>query len=57
MTYLYLCTKALDGKSMENGRQFQVNLYRRTVGERVTLRVQRGSEITDFEVRVVERPD
>ena len=47
----------LDGKSMENGRQFQVNLYRRTVGERVTLRVQRGSEITDFEVKVVERPD
>ena len=47
----------LDGKSMENGRQFQVNLYRRTVGERVTLRVQRGSEITDFGVKVVERPD
>ena len=47
----------LDGKAMENGRQFQVNLYRRTVGERVTLRVQRGSDITDFEVRVVERPN
>ena len=47
----------LDGKAMENGRQFQVNLYRRTVGERVTLRVQRDSDITNFEVRVVERPD
>ena len=47
----------LDGKAMENGRQFQVNLYRRTVGESVTLRVQRGSEIADFEVKVVERPD
>jgi len=47
----------LDGKVMENGRQFQVNLYRRTIGERVTLRVQRGPEISDFEVEVVERPD
>ena len=47
----------LDGKAMENGRQFQVNLYRRTVGESITLRVQRGAEVTDFEVKVVERPD
>jgi serine protease Do len=47
----------LDGKSMENGRQFQVNLYRRAVGERIVLRVQRGSEISDFRVRVVERPN
>ena len=47
---------ALDGKSMENGRQFQVNLYRRAVGETAVLQVQRGEEILECAVRVVERP-
>ena len=32
---------ALDGKPMENGRQFQVDLYRRRVGDVVTLEVLR----------------
>ncbi|HEX9724525.1 MAG TPA: trypsin-like peptidase domain-containing protein [Vicinamibacteria bacterium] len=48
---------ALDGKTMENGRQFQVNLYRRAVGETAVLQVQRGAEISEYAVRIVERPD
>ncbi|MGH9460239.1 MAG: trypsin-like peptidase domain-containing protein [Vicinamibacteria bacterium] len=48
---------ALDGKTMENGRQFQVNLYRRAVGEMAILQVQRGAEISEYTVSVVERPD
>lgn len=48
---------ALDGKTMENGRQFQVNLYRRALGERVRLDVQRGAERLQIAVPVVERPD
>ena len=33
---------ALDGKPMENGRQFQVNFYTRGVGAPVTLEILRG---------------
>jgi serine protease Do len=47
----------LDGKAMENGRQFDVNLYRRPIGETVTLEIQRGSEQLTFRVRVIEQPD
>jgi serine protease Do len=45
----------LDGKPMENGRQFDVNLYRKTIGQRVTLRVRRDDEEFDIRVRVTER--
>ncbi len=45
----------LDGKAMENGRQFDVNLYRRPIGETVTLEIQRGSQELAFRVRVVEQ--
>lgn len=48
---------SLDGKVPENGRQFDVNLYRRAVGDRVTLKVLRGSKNLTFRVRVIERED
>ena len=48
---------ALDGKPMENGRQLQVNLYSRSVGQVVRLRVQRGARTLDVPVPVVERGD
>ena len=48
---------SLDGKQMENARQFNVNLYQRELGSKVALAVQRGSEILTVEVEVVERPD
>jgi serine protease Do len=47
----------LDGKPMENGRQLQVNLYGRAVGETVVLQVERGTTALQFSVDVVERDD
>ncbi len=46
---------SVDGKTMENGRQFDVNLYRRTIGERVRLEVQRDGAPINVEVMVIER--
>ena len=48
---------ALDGKAMENGRQLQVNLYGRSIGETVSVRVLRGERTLDLPVVVVERTD
>ncbi len=48
---------ALDGKPMENGRQFDVNIYQRPIGTVVRLEVLRGSETLSFQVPVIERPD
>jgi serine protease Do len=48
---------ALDGKPMENARQFDVNLYRRVPGDRVALRVRRGPEALELRVSVVARPE
>lgn len=46
---------SLDGKRMENARQFHVNLYRRRVSSIVTLRVLRGVETFDKRVVVLSR--
>ena len=48
---------ALDGKPMENGRQFQVNLYRRFVGDLVTLAILRDDQILKVPVAITERED
>jgi serine protease Do len=48
---------ALDGKPMENGRQLQVNLYGRGIGDVVTLQVLRGTRTVDVPVTVIERGD
>ena len=45
----------LNGRTMENARQFQVNLYRRPVGEKVTIKALRGDQELSFEVEVIER--
>ena len=47
----------LDGKVMENGRQFQVNFYTRGVGDLVSLQVLRGGERLTVRVPVAERAD
>jgi serine protease Do len=47
----------LDGKRMENGRQFDVNLYRRAVGDTVTVEVARRGQTLKFPVAVAERDD
>lgn len=48
---------SLDGKRMENGRQFDVNVYRRAIGETIRLEVLRGGERRTHSVSVVERAD
>ena len=48
---------SLDGKAMENGRQLQVNLYSRAVGDTVRLEVQRGTQTLPVLVSVAERDD
>lgn len=47
----------LDGKTMENARQFDVNLYQRPIGEVVTLEVLRGEGKLTLKVSVTQRPD
>jgi len=48
----------LNGKPMENARQLEVNLYRRPVGEKVTLEVLRDNQRKlSVEVEVIERDD
>ena len=46
---------SLDGKPIENGRQLQVSLYRRLVGQVVTLEILRGDQILNLPVAMSER--
>src|SRR5215216_1449433 len=48
---------SVDGKPMENARQFDVNLYRRKPGGTVNLEVGRGLQRLNIRVPVVERRD
>jgi serine protease Do len=48
---------AIDGKAMENGRQLQVNLYRRVVGDVVLLEILRDGKSQKVAVTITERPD
>ena len=48
---------ALDGKAMENGRQLHVGLYRRFVGDIVTLEVGRDGTRLSLPVAMTERQD
>ncbi len=47
----------LNGKVMENGRQFNVNLYGRNTGEMVTLVVKSGSQEREVSLPVIVIPD
>ena len=47
---------SLDGKLMENARQFDVNVYGRPAGDTLQLQVVRGSELLELPVTVMERP-
>ncbi len=48
---------SLDGKPMENGRQFDVNVYRRPVGSSLNLEIGRALQRLTIRVPVVERHD
>ena len=47
--------RSLDGKPMENGRQFRINIYTRAIGEQVSLNIQRGERQLTIRVPVIER--
>ena len=47
----------LDGKPMENGRQFDVNLYRRSEGETVEIEYARGTEKETAKINIVFREE
>jgi serine protease Do len=48
---------SLDGKSMENGRQLDVNLYGKKIGEKVRVEVLRGGSVEAFGVEVMRQSD
>ena len=48
---------SLDGKPMENGRQFDVNIYRRAIGGAANLEIGRRLQRMTVRVPVVERHD
>jgi serine protease Do len=48
---------SLDGKTMENSRQFDVNLYRRAAGDSATVTVLRGGQRLTRRVSVIPRED
>jgi serine protease Do len=48
---------SVDGKPMENGRQFDVTVYQRPIGEPVNIEVGRGLQRLTLRVMVVERRD
>ena len=48
---------SLDGKPMENGRQLQVGLYRRFVGDVVTLEILRNGVTSRVPVAIAQRED
>jgi serine protease Do len=48
---------SVDGKPMENGRQFDVTLYQRRVGTQVRLEIGRGLQRLTIPVSIVERRD
>jgi serine protease Do len=45
----------LDGKVMENGRQFDVNVYRHSPGDKITLELNRSGKTERVTVSVAER--
>ena len=48
---------AMDGKPMENARQFEVNVYRHSVGDKLRLALLRGGRQLEMQVAVDERED
>ena len=46
---------SMDGKRIENGRQFRINLYTRGIGDTVSIEAQRGTSKFTARVAVAER--
>jgi serine protease Do len=48
---------SMDGKLMENGRQFDVNLYRRSEGDTITIEYLRGDQKQTVDINVMFREE
>jgi membrane-associated protease RseP (regulator of RpoE activity) len=48
---------SVDGKPIENGRQFDVTLYQKPVGSTVTVELERALQRLSIPVQTVERQD
>jgi serine protease Do len=48
---------SMDGKPMENARQFEVNTYGKTIGSEVTLEIMREGRTLSKKVSIIERVD
>ncbi len=48
---------SLDGKPMENARQFEVNLYGKAIDQKVAIEVNRNGQLLTKSVTVVERQE
>ena len=48
---------SLNGKPMENGRQFRINVYTHGVGDMVSIELRRGARTLTARVPVGERPN
>ena len=48
---------SLNGKTMENARQLETNLYRYAMGDKVEIEVLRGSSKTTYSVAIAARDD
>src|SRR5579872_4728194 len=48
---------SINRRVMENARELEVNLFRRPVGEKVAIEVQRGTQKLTFNVPIIERHD
>jgi len=46
----------IDGRQIQNARQFELELYRRPLGDKLVLQLLRGTERTNATVEVEERP-
>jgi serine protease Do len=46
---------AINGRSIDNASQLELDLYRRPLGEKITLQVLRGNDKLDLSVTVTER--
>jgi serine protease Do len=48
---------SLNGRVMEDARDLEVNLYRRPLGDKVSVEILRGTDKLTFHVEVIERDD
>ncbi len=48
---------SLDGKPMENARQFEVNIYSKDIGQKVAIEINRKGQVLTKQIKVTERKE